>query len=233
MAAGQGGEKEHELSQVAVDPRPRVVAEPVGVPAQASPARPYMESPAAGRLPSGMGSSIKPSSIFGSDMGPGAQVQSVPLLQPRVSLSGVQVAGASSPKLGQQALDKYPAIEQVLSKEVTGVTLSKAEASAILSSLEEALVRLTAPENAGAACVREMAPGLVEKASALKLKLQAFVAGPDAAFNDFTAAELEGADRVIACAGQLAKVSHAGMGLAWVIFIAGAAYVGYLITNKK
>lgn len=233
MAAGQGGEKEHELSQVAVEARPRVVAEPVGVPPQASASRPAMEAPPAGRLPSGMGSITKPGSIFGSEMGPGAKVQSVRLLQPRMSLSGVQMSQTPSPQLGQKALDKYPAIEQVLSKEVTGVTLSKAEASAILSALEEALVRLTAPENAGTACVRDMAPGLVQKASAFKISLQEFVAGPDSSFKDFTAAELEGADRVIACAGQLSGSGKAGIGLAWIILIAGAAYVGYLITNKK
>lgn len=251
--AVSGDEQEDELGSAGISaPRQRVVAEPVG-PAPTMAGRPMMAEAPAGRLPSGMGSITKPGSIFGMEMGAGSQVQRVQMAGKPVQLSGaaVSISGqgaysplpsrqaasvAARPVLGQAAkgapLDKYPAIDSVLAHQMTGVSLTKAEAGAVLDSLTQALVRVASPENASAACVLETGPGMVEKAATFKGKLIGFLASDALEFRDFSASELEGSDKVIACAGKLSPaVSSVGAGLAFVVLIAAVAGVAYMINS--
>lgn len=221
-------------------PNPRVVAEPVGPP-PSNQARPSMAVPAAGRLPSGMGSITKPDSVFNMDMGSQAQVQRVPLGGRPIQMAGgeVKLTGhrtvSARPSMGAPGapIAQFPEIEKVVDSQVTDVSFSKASATALLEALTTALVRLAAPENAKAPCVVEIGPGMVEKATALKLKLTGFVNSDAVEFRDFTTAELQGANSALECSIIMpAPVSSTGVGLAMVILIATAAGVAYWI-NKK
>jgi hypothetical protein len=243
--AVSGDEKEPELSQSYAQARPRVVAEPVvslsG--SQASPARPAMAVPAAGRLPSGMGSITKPDSVFHMDMGRGSQVQSVPLNGQPIQMAGSQVrmagpkAVTARPSMGApgDTIAKFPAIEAALNSQLTDVSFSKASASIVLEEVNKALIRVSAPENAKAPCVVEMGPGMVEKATSLKVKLERFVASEDVQFKDFTTAELQGANKVMECAIVIGPAASGvnSFGLAMVVLIATAAGVAYWVNKGK
>lgn len=240
---------------------PRVVAEPVAAsaPAPAAPA-PAARSPFApagvaipsgamratlsARIPQGLGlgRAGQQESIFrerGEVKGPPAGAQQVKLVQGPIPTSRQETVkrtmlGQASPTASSGAVADYPAIDRVLEHQMTGLAFTRAEAGAILDALDAALVRISAPENTGSACVRALPPGLVEKAGGLKTKLSQFVSsGAGDSFKDFSASDLEGADRVIACAGELTKAAtNSGSALAWIALIAAAAGIAYLMQKK-
>jgi hypothetical protein len=241
--AVSGDEKESELSQSHTSPRPRVFAEPT-LGASASPGRPSMSVPAAGRLPSGMGSAMKPDSIFNMEMGSQSTVQRVPMNGRPIKLAGNQVSLAGSgvrplpsrPSMGApgDTIASFPAIEKVVDSQTTDVSFTKASATALLEALSGALIRMAAPENAKVPCVLEIGPGTIEKATSLKLKLAPFVSSDAVEFRDFTTAELQGANKVLECAIIMPSPSSSvnSFGMAMFILIATAAGVAYWVNTS-
>jgi hypothetical protein len=133
------------------------------------------------------------------------------------------------PAMGQEEkpASAFPSVEKILKKQVVGVSLSKAEASAILDALIDGLVRVGAVENSGVPCVTNLGPGMVEKAVALRSKLATYVSDGQGEFSDMTASELEGADKVLACAALLTpSVSSMNLG-GWLVV--GALAIGAVV----
>lgn len=188
-------------------------------------------------------STAVPSTLFGKDTGVlGAQVQ---MSQPkryeipdRPADPGRPVVVAR-PVMGQatpRALEPYPEIDQVIQKQVVGVGLSNTEVQAIHAALASTLTRISAPENSGSSCVKNLGPGAVEKAATLLNKMTAYIASNSAApFSGFTADELGGADRVLSCAGSLAPAGAPSTGLILAIAVLGLSAFGvyYLASPKK
>lgn len=200
-----------------------------------------MSVPAAGRLPSGMGSITKPDSIFNMDMGGQSQVQRVPLNGRPLQMAGssVPVPGmrpaSLKPSLGApgDSIANFPALAKVVDAQSTDVSFTKASGTSILEALTRALIIVGLPENLKAPCVVELGPGMVEKATALKLKLAQFVASDAVEFRDFTTAELQGTNKVIECAVilPLSTSSANSFGLAMIVLVATAAGVAYWMNS--
>jgi len=201
---------------------------------------------------------MKQQSIFGSDDGiMGNQVPMVgqpsPRPQPAPEHASMGDAGEqrevvfARPAMGQAApatvpaapataptpaLEPYPQIDKVLQTQSVGVALSRVEVTAILDSLNTTLSRVSAPENSNSACVKNLGPGAVEKATTLKNKMTVYAASnPTGPFTDFTADELAGADKILACAAELAPpgASSTGKLLGWALVAAAAAGVYLLV----
>jgi hypothetical protein len=240
--------------------RPRVQAEPLPArPAAAAPRRseapqgmlrPAMQGAIkanySNRLPQGMGKATRPDSIFHGS-GDAQQIQAASSSDPRLGpvqlASGIRTVrrdavptrmlGQASPAAASGAVGDYPSIDRLLDKQITGVSFTRAEAGALKDALEAALVRVGSPENASAGCVKTLGPGTVEKAAVLKAKLAAFQASADDSFKDFSASELEGADKVLSCAGVLTQAAqNSGNALAWILLIAVSAAVAYTVQKS-
>ena len=212
----------------------------------------------------GAGASMKQQSIFGGEggsmMGNQVPISGQPQLRPKPQEPQAQPAEPehasmgdagerrdlvfARPAMGQAApaaapapspaLDPYPQIDKVLQTQSVGVSLSRVEVTAILDSLTTTLSRISAPENSASACVKNLGPGAVEKATTLKNKMTVYAASnPTGPFTDFTADELAGADKILACASQLAPpgASSTGQILGWALVVAAAAGVYLLVDN--
>jgi hypothetical protein len=198
---------------------------------------------------------MKQQSIFGND--DGVMANQVPLAgqaprpqpqpQPAPQHASMGDAGGreivfARPAMGQAttpvpppptpALEPYPQIDKIIHTQSVGVSLSKVEVTAILDSLSTTLSRISAPENSNSACVKSLGPSAVEKATTLKNKMTVYAASnPTGPFTDFTADELAGADKILACAAELAPpgASSTGKLLGWALVVAAAAGVYLLV----
>lgn len=167
-----------------------------------------------------------------ASMGDAGQRREIVFARPAM---GQTSAAAAPPVAAPAPLEPYPQIDRVLQSQSVGLSLSRVEVTAILDSLGTTLARITAPENSGSACVKTLGPGAVEKATTLRNKMTVYAASnPTGPFTDFTADELAGADKVLACAGELAPpgASSTGKILGWALFGAAAVGVYFLIDMK-
>lgn len=173
----------------------------------------------------------KPSPSLG-DAGNGSTERSVVFAQPSLG----QAAPPPAPTTAPAPLEPYPQIDKVIQAQSVGVSLSRIEVTAILEALGSTLTRISAPENSGSVCVKNLGPGAVEKATTLRNKMTAYIAsGIQTPFSDFTADELAGSDKILNCAGELAPPGASSTGLIMAIAVLGVAGAGvyYLMTKKK
>jgi hypothetical protein len=164
-------------------------------------------------------------------MGDAGNRREIVFAQPSMGQTSPAPAAAPAPS---PALEPYPQIDKVLQTQSVGVSLSRVEVTAILDSLTTTLSRISAPENSASPCVKNLGPGAVEKATTLKNKMTVYSASnPTGPFTDFTADELAGADKILACASELAPpgASSTGKILGWALVAAAAAGVYLLIEN--
>jgi hypothetical protein len=190
------------------------------------------------RIPAGGGGpTTKPNSIFGSE-GESMMAGQVPMVDRGIPERPERPVVVARPVMGQAepiALEPYPQIEQVIQSQTLSASLPRQEVQAILDALNSTLARISAPENAGSACVRNLGPGAVEKATTLRNKMTAYLAlNSGALFSDFTADELGGADRVLSCAGSLSPMAASQAGLILAVAVLGLSAVGiYYLAHKK
>jgi hypothetical protein len=142
-----------------------------------------------------------------------------------------QATSSASAATTAAPLEPYPEIDKILSEQAVGMTLSRAEASALLDALSGTLTRISSPENSNSSCIQALGPGAIEKATTLRTKLAQYVAGDSPGnFSDFTSDEFSGADRVLACASALApEGSSSNSAILALLIFGGVSVLTYFI----
>lgn len=157
------------------------------------------------------------------------------------SPSPVDAAPRPAPKfqravvLAQAAPALYPELDRILERQASTKPFTHGEAQALLGSIENALARVSAPENKSDACITALAPEALTSAATLKNRLSQAVASMKTGdVFEATGQELSGAEKVLECATGLSGKSPSALNIgAWIILTGAVAGLIYILVKKK
>jgi hypothetical protein len=169
----------------------------------------------------------------------------VPLLGARSPLGEAQLSSPApaapatrSMILAQSApaTTSYPEIDKILERQAATRPFSQGEAQALLESVQSSLTRVSAPENAGDACIKALPPEALTSATTLKNRLMQSI-GTMKSGDTFQATdqEMAGLEKVLECSSGLSAKPSSILPTIGAIVVLGGGVAGlvYLLSKSK